>query len=838
VISAENIWGILHGLTTFGSMIRYRPGTNSFRLPVVPVTIRDLPDYAWRGLLLDTSRHFIPVDAIKRTIRGMELSKLNVLSWHMVDAASFPYQSEKFPELSLKGAYTPEAHYTAADIRDIVEYARERGIRIVPEIDTPAHTLSLALSHPEWVITCPQHVNGQDKLDNREDIPTLDPTHPELYTFLFALYDEIADLFPEPIIHTGGDEVKMGCWESDGALQSRMKKAEKTWTLRDWESYHHLQLRDHLKQRNITQAVWEDVYLDASSGALHTHPNAKLLQGKGTRAGTGTGTGKGKVAEQSSGNSDIAFVWLGEKAIKLLTTAHISVVNLFGYYVDMANPLGRITNPDRWFLIDLTDLLTFDPREGLSKEQQEFVLGGAMGAWSENMNEHNLDSRLWQRGVAVVERLWRQKKETEKLSAPTVKGIQMRADQFLCHLRVAGVMSGPLLQSHCQLNSKVEEEVSSLLSKPLAVKQERKIVPTNQSQSMLCPPAVPVSQEKEKDGKDGKDIKECPVCPPPQVIERCSSSNQTAPSLPSGDDESDKSESLGMKKQHGQTKATSKRMKFKKAENDTAQNEKNGSADEVAERQETNDEVSISTDKSKKNENATAQSEKKETDTTSISTDKSKKNATAQSEKNGSADEVAGEQEADDEVSTSTNVSQKNENTTAQSENKETDTTSISTDKSQKNENATAQSEKKGSADQMHQLDQTETTINKKNPFSQNKQPEKTDKEDSPAVTCPPCPSVSAVPCPVEVPCPICPPVDSPANAVEWQGQDTTPQLSIRRDYTREGEPSPLWWIEHGLALWGLISLGWTSYRWLRPPSPVLPGPRVHNAREFHRNRA
>lgn len=178
--------------------------------------IVDEPKFAYRGIMLDTSRHYFSIDSIKRTIDGMAYSKLNRFHWHMTDSQSFPYLSKAYPELAKHGAYSSSETYTMEEIREIVEYAQINGIQIIPEIDAPAHAgngwdwgpshglgeLSLCINQQPWSFYCGEPPCGQ-----------LNPKNNNTNLILQKLYQELLELAgPTDYFHLGGDEVNLECW--------------------------------------------------------------------------------------------------------------------------------------------------------------------------------------------------------------------------------------------------------------------------------------------------------------------------------------------------------------------------------------------------------------------------------------------------------------------------------------------------------------------------------------------------------------------------------------------------------------------------------------------------
>lgn len=214
-ITANSFFGARHGLSTLQQLIWFDDEENQLRI-LSKVVVIDAPKFRYRGLMLDTSRHYFSVEAIKRTIAGMSYSKLNRFHWHITDSQSFPYISKYYPELAAHGAYSERETYTDADVREISEFAKLHGVQVVPEIDAPAHAgngwdwgpkrgmgeLSLCINQQPWSFYCGEPPCGQ-----------LNPKNNNTFLILQRLYEELLNSTgPTDYFHLGGDEVNLECW--------------------------------------------------------------------------------------------------------------------------------------------------------------------------------------------------------------------------------------------------------------------------------------------------------------------------------------------------------------------------------------------------------------------------------------------------------------------------------------------------------------------------------------------------------------------------------------------------------------------------------------------------
>ncbi len=214
-LTAATDVGAMHGLETLLQLVTLETGA----CHVPAVTIEDTPRFPWRGLELDVVRHFEPVDEILRTLDGMAIGKLNVFHWHLSDDQGFRAESRKFPKLT--EVASSGLFYTQEQMREVVAYARARGIRVVPEFDMPGHSSSTALAYPEFG-------SGEDikELSLVYNAPhaELDPSNEKTYKFIDAFVGEMSEIFPDAWFHIGGDETEGKAWLANPRIKAFMDK--------------------------------------------------------------------------------------------------------------------------------------------------------------------------------------------------------------------------------------------------------------------------------------------------------------------------------------------------------------------------------------------------------------------------------------------------------------------------------------------------------------------------------------------------------------------------------------------------------------------------------------
>jgi len=249
-LQAPTPYGILHGLETLLQSVDFHDG--KYMIPAVE--IYDQPRFQWRGLMLDVSRHWMPKDVVIRTLDAMATVKMNVFHWHLSDDQGFRVESKVFPklhEVASNGKY-----YTQDEILEVIHYAADRGIRIVPEFDLPGHTESWQIAYPDLSTVSYALQFGAQK--GEIFAPPIDPTKEVVYVFLDQFIGEMAALFPDPYFHIGGDEVNPKYWDESESVQSFIKQ-NNLQDGHDLQAYFNKRMHEILKKHGKLMIGWEEI---------------------------------------------------------------------------------------------------------------------------------------------------------------------------------------------------------------------------------------------------------------------------------------------------------------------------------------------------------------------------------------------------------------------------------------------------------------------------------------------------------------------------------------------------------------------------------------------------
>jgi hexosaminidase len=358
-LTAPTTLGAIRGLQTFLQLVTITP--TGFAAPAV--TIKDQPRFPWRGLLIDVSRHFIPLDVLKRNLDGMAAVKMNVLHWHLSDDQGFRVESKKFPKLT--GMGSEGMYYTQGEIRELIAYAHDRGIRVVPEFDTPGHSRSWFVGYPELASN-----PGPFTVENEHGPESVtDPTREETYKFMGKFVEEMAKLFPDAYFHIGGDEVDGKFWDSNPKIQA-FKQAHGMKTNNDLQAYYNERLQKIVAKNHKTMVGWDEIL----------HPDLPKT-----------------IVVQS---------WRGQQSLAAAAKQGYSGLLSFGYYLDLMWPAAR------HYAVDPMS----DAAATLAPDEKSRILGGESCQWAEWVTPENIDSHIWPRNAVIAERLWSPQNVTDAAS--------------------------------------------------------------------------------------------------------------------------------------------------------------------------------------------------------------------------------------------------------------------------------------------------------------------------------------------------------------------------------------------------------------------------------------
>jgi len=350
VLKADTPVGVLRGLVTLCQLID-KDEDGSY-MPAV--WIQDEPRFPWRGLLIDVCRHWIPMEVIKRNLDGMAAVKLNVLHWHLSEDQGFRMESMSFPKLHQMGS--DGFFYTQEQVREILAYARDRGIRVVPEFDMPGHTTVWFIGYPELASSTGPFAIGRTW--GVQD-PCMDPTREETYIFLDTFIGEMAALFPEVYFHIGGDEVNGIAWNTNPDITA-FKKQKGMKDNHDLQAYFNKRILAIVQKHGKKMIGWDEIF----------HPDLP--------------------------KDVVVHSWRGPDS--LAQTAREGYMGILsnGYYLD--------------HILSAAQHYRVDPHSGdaaeLKEEERARILGGEACMWGEFVVPETIDSRIWPRTAVIAERFW------------------------------------------------------------------------------------------------------------------------------------------------------------------------------------------------------------------------------------------------------------------------------------------------------------------------------------------------------------------------------------------------------------------------------------------------
>ncbi len=349
-LSAPDSLGVLHGLQTFLQLVSATPA--GFAVPAV--SIQDQPRFRWRGLMIDVGRHFIPLEIVKRNLDGMAALKMNVLHLHLSENQGFRIESKKFPKLQEMGS--DGLYYTQDEMRGLIAYAADRGIRIVPEFDMPGHSTA-------WFVGYPELASGKApyEIDRHWGVldPAMNPTEEHTYKFLDQFIGEMAKLFPDRYFHIGGDEVNGKEWDANPEIQKFMR------------------------ERGIKSNAELQAYFNKHVQAI-VSKHGKIMMGWD------------EILSPDLPKSIVIQSWRGQASLARAAQLGFSGLLSTGYYLDLAQSAAQHYGVDP----------LSGPTANLTAEETQRVLGGEACMWTEYVSAENIDSRIWPRAAAIAERLW------------------------------------------------------------------------------------------------------------------------------------------------------------------------------------------------------------------------------------------------------------------------------------------------------------------------------------------------------------------------------------------------------------------------------------------------
>ncbi|OAA48795.1 beta-hexosaminidase precursor [Cordyceps fumosorosea ARSEF 2679] len=452
-VTAKTAWGALHAFTTLQQMV-ISDGRGGLVVEQ-PVSVKDHPNYPYRGVMVDTGRNFISVGKLREQIDGLALSKMNILHWHITDDQSWPMRLDAFPEFT-KDAYSERETYSANDVADVIAYARARGVRVMPEIDMPGHSSSGWQQHDKDIVTCQNSWWSNDNWPLHTAVQPnpgqLDVLNPNTYKTVEKVYAELSKRFPDEFFHVGGDELQTGCFNF-----SR--------TIREWFAADASRTYSDLNQHWVDTAMpiftsekntggkkdrrvvmWEDVVLSPDAAAKNVSKDV-IMQ---------------------SWNNGVTNIR------KLVDAGYDVIVSSADFlYLDCGFG-GYVTNDPRYNVQENPDptgatpsfnyggiggswcapyktwqrIYDYDFAANLTEAQAKHIIGAAAPLWSEQVDDTVISGKMWPRAAALAELVWSGNRDP-KTGKKRTTALTQRILNFREYLVASGVGATPVVPKYC-----------------------------------------------------------------------------------------------------------------------------------------------------------------------------------------------------------------------------------------------------------------------------------------------------------------------------------------------------------------------------------------------------
>ncbi|EKD17164.1 uncharacterized protein L3040_005386 [Drepanopeziza brunnea f. sp. 'multigermtubi'] len=450
-ITAKTTWGALHAFTTLQQLV-ISDGKGGLMIEQ-PVSIKDGPLYPYRGIMIDSGRNFISVKKIYEQIDGMALSKLNVLHWHLVDSQSWAVQLTSEPSMTVD-SFSSREIYSQNDIRDVIRYATDRAVRVIPEIDMPGHAASGWKQIDPAIVACADSWWSNDNWPLHTAVEPnpgqLEILNPDTYKAVSNVYNELSSLFTDNFFHVGGDEIQTGCYNLS------------TLTT-EWFAANASRTYDDLVQHWVDNAL--PIFTSPTSKPASKNKTRKLIMWEDVAIGT---------PHAHTLPTDIVMqTWSQDRAnIKKLATAGYDIIvsSSDWFYLDCGHG-GWVSNDPRYNVQSNPDdavpnfnygggggswcapyktwqrIYAYDFAANLTAAEAQRVIGVTAPLWAEQVDDQVISQKLWPRAAALAELAWSGNRDAAGRKRTTE--LTQRILNFREYLVALGVGAAPLMSKYC-----------------------------------------------------------------------------------------------------------------------------------------------------------------------------------------------------------------------------------------------------------------------------------------------------------------------------------------------------------------------------------------------------